>query len=94
MTSLYHLLHVHPVRPEVGERVPLEVEEEEDDEAEEAIIIWLVTQMSNYFCHFPMEITHLRVEVHLIAATTAEERVALDNPRQGDLEVLSYSVVR
>jgi hypothetical protein len=66
-----HLSHHHPVKLEVGEKAPLEVEEEEEG-VEEAIIIGLVTQMSHRFPNFPLATTHMIVQVHQTAATIPE----------------------
>jgi hypothetical protein len=66
-----YLPHHHPVKLEVGEKAPLEVEKEEE-RAEEAIIIGLVTQMSHRFPHSLLPMTHMIVQVHQTAETNPE----------------------
>jgi hypothetical protein len=63
---LCHPPHHHPVKLEVGVKAPQEVEEEEG--AEEAMIIGLVTQMSHRFPHSPLATTHMIAQVHQTAA--------------------------
>ena len=58
-----HLSHHHPAKLEVGEKAPQEVEEEEEG-AEEVIIIGLVIQISHHFPHSPLAMTHMTVQVH------------------------------
>jgi hypothetical protein len=60
----------------VGERVPLE---EDEEGVEEAISIGLVTQIRHCFSHSPMEMTHIIVQAWLIAAITPEEGVASED---------------
>ena len=67
--SPYHPLHHYPVRPEVEGVVP----EEEEEGTDQAMATWLVNQMSHCFPHSPMEMTHMPVQAHQIAATTPEE---------------------
>jgi len=63
----------HPVKLGVGAKATLE--EQEEEVAEEAILIGLVTQMSHRFPHSQLAMTHLIVRVHLIVATTPEGMV-------------------
>jgi len=55
----------------VGAKAPSQVEEEEDG-AEEAIIIGLVTQISHRFPHSPQAMTYVTVQICQIAVTTPE----------------------
>jgi len=55
----------------MGEKVPQEVEEEEEG-VEEAIITGLITQMSHHFPHSPLATTHILVHAHQTAATLPE----------------------
>jgi hypothetical protein len=64
----WHLPHHHPVKRDVREKDPLEVEEEEG--MEETIINGLITQMSHLFSHSPLAKTHMIVQVHQTAVTT------------------------
>jgi hypothetical protein len=68
-----HLLHHHPVRLEVGEKAPPEVEEEE--KAEEAIIPGLVTMICHHIPRSPLAMTHMTVQVCQITVTTPEDVV-------------------
>jgi len=84
-----HPVHHHAVRLEVGEKAPPAVEEEE--RAEGAMIIWLVTQMSHRFPRFPLAMTHMTVQVRQIPVTTPEG-VVYDDYHRYHQEVVQYSV--
>ena len=90
MMSPYHLLHHNSERQKVGERVLAEAEKKEL--AEEAIIIWFITEMSHRFTHSPLKTNRPTVRAHQIAAITPDG-VAYQDYRRYHQQVTPYTVV-
>lgn len=80
--SLYHHPHHHSVGQNVGE----------GDRLEEEIMVGLVRNMSHCLPHSRMQMIDMSVQVWLIAETTPEEGVLLEDYYCCHHEVLPYAV--